>query len=406
MPSFEYRARGQLGDAVEGVMEAPSSDGVASQLLDSGLTPVEIRPVKVGSDEPGGLARLFPPRVGLIDLIQFCRQMHSLLKAGVPLLNSLGGLAAHTPNRTLARTIQGVMDGLSAGRDLSSALARFPDVFSVFFVSLVRVGETSGRLEEVFRQLVGYLEREHKTRERIKAATRYPLFVLAAIAAAIGIINVVVVPAFAKLFRQFDAELPLPTRILIAMSDITVNHWELLLGFAFVAGAALRIYLNSDDGRYRWHRLQLRLPLVGKILYMATLARFSRLLALVQDSGIPIVTGLSVVAHALDNKYVEERVLAMRDGIERGESLSNTAARTGIFDPLVLQMLRVGEQSGATDELLNEVADYYDSTVDYTLEKLGAAIEPTLTIVLAVLAFLLAAGVFLPMWDIARVTLH
>ncbi|MGD8842532.1 MAG: type II secretion system F family protein [Gammaproteobacteria bacterium] len=406
MPTFQYKARGQFGDAVEGVMEAASTDGVATQLIGSGLTPVDIRPVQVESVESGGLARLFPPRVTLIDLIQFCRQMHSLLKAGVPILNSLAGLTAHTPNKTLARTLEGVMEGLGAGRDLSSSLARFPDVFSMFFVSLVRVGETSGRLEEVFHQLVGYLEREHKTRERIRAATRYPLFVLAAITAAIAIINVVVIPAFANLFRQFNAELPLPTRILIAMSDITVNHWELLLGFALLAGAAIRIYLGSDAGRYRWHRLQLRLPLVGNILYQATLARFSRLLALVQNSGIPIVTGLSVVARAIDNKFVEERVLSMRDGVERGESLSNTAARTGVFDPLVLQMLRVGEQSGATDELLREVADYYDSTVDYALERLGASIEPTLTIVLAVLAFLLATGVFLPMWDIAKVTLH
>jgi MSHA biogenesis protein MshG len=276
----------------------------------------------------------------------------------------------------------------------------------VFYISLVRVGETSGRLEEVFHQLATYLQREKKTRDQIKSATRYPVFVLVAFTAALGIINVFVVPAFANMFSQFGAELPLPTRILVAMSDFTVHRWELLLGIVVALVAGLRVYVRSDDGRYRWHKLQLRVPLMGRVLYQAALARFSRLFALVQASGIPIVTGLSVVARALDNDFIQERVLSMRDGIERGDSLSHTAAATGIFDHLVLQMLQVGEESGATDELLREVADYYDMEVDYAVDKLSAAIEPTLTLLLAGLVFLLAAGIFLPMWDLAKVALH
>jgi MSHA biogenesis protein MshG len=332
--------------------------------------------------------------------------MHSLLKAGVPILSALGGLATHNVNRTLARTLNGVMESLQAGRDLSSSLARYPDVFSVFYVSLVRVGETSGQLETVFKQLATYLQREKKTRDQIKSATRYPVFVLVAIVVAIGIINVLVVPAFAGMFAQFGAELPLPTRILVAVSDFTIHRWELLLGFGIALAAGLRMYVHTDDGRYAWHKQQLRLPLIGRVLYQAALARFSRLLALVQASGIPVVTGLSVVARALDNDFIQERVLSMRDGVERGESLSHTAAGTGIFDPLVLQMLQVGEASGATDELLREVADYYDTEVDYAVDKLSASIEPTLTLLLAALVLLLAAGIFLPMWDLASVALH
>ncbi len=168
----------------------------------------------------------------------------------------------------------------------------------------------------------------------------------------------------------------------------------------------LRLYVRSETGRYKWHKLQLRLPVVGKVLYQAALARFGRLFALVQRSGIPIVTGLSLVARALDNDYIEERVLTMRDGIERGESLSHTAASTGIFDSLVLQMLQVGEESGSTDELLQEVAEYYDDEVEYAIGKLSASIEPILTVAMAGMVFLLAAGVFLPMWDMAQVALH
>jgi len=406
LPAFQYKARGQRGDAIEGVIEAASSDLAATRLMDGGLTPIDIQRVEEKIGLKTDLADLFPAKVQLIDLIQFSRQMHSLLKAGVPILSALSGLANHAVNRTLARTLQGVIDSLEAGRDLSSSMAQFPDVFSVFYISLVRVGETSGRLEEVFAQLATYLQREKKTREQIKGAMRYPVFVLIAITVAIGVINVMVVPAFANMFAQFDAELPLPTRVLIAMSDFIINRWELLLAIVVSATLGFRLYINSDKGRYQWHKQLLRMPLVGRVLYRAALARFSRLFSLVQRSGIPIVTGLSVVARALDNDFIEARILTMRDGIERGESLSRTAANTGVFDHLVLQMLQVGEESGATDELLREVADYYDSEVDYAIDKLSASIEPILTIVLAGLVFLLAAGIFLPMWDLASVALH
>ena len=406
MASFQYKARGPRGDAIEGVIEANSTDLAASRLIDGGLTPVDIKLVEEAVGMRTDIADLFPPKVELVDLIQFSRQMHSLLKAGVPILSALNGLAAHATNRTLAKTLTGVIENLEAGRDLSSSMSPYPDVFSVFYVSLVRVGETSGQLETVFSQLAGYLEREKTTRSRIKSAMRYPLFVMFAIVVAIAVINIFVVPAFAAIFQQFGAELPVPTQILIGMSDLTINHWQSLLIGGVVIFAGLRMYVRSEKGRYKWHKLQLRMPLVGKVLYQATLARFTRLFSLVQGSGIPIVTGLSVVGRALGNNFIEERVLSMRDGIERGESMSNTAANTGIFDHLVLQMLQVGEESGATDELLREVADYYDAEVDYAIEKLSASIEPVMTVSLAALVFLLATGIFLPMWDLAGVALR
>jgi MSHA biogenesis protein MshG len=406
MAAFQYRARGPRGDAIEGVVEAASSDLVATRLIEGGLTPVDIRPVQRAPGMHADLADLFPPRVQLVDLIQFSRQMHSLLKAGVPILSALTGLARHARNRTLERTLNGVIKHLEAGRDLSSALSQYLDVFSVFYVSLVRVGETSGQLDTVFRQLAAYLEREKKTRDQIRSALRYPTIVILAVVVAIVIINVQVVPEFARIFAQFHADLPLPTRILVATSNLMINHWPLLAGLALALFMAIRLYIRGDSGRYQWHKMLLRVPLVGKVIYQATLARFARLFALVQSSGIPIVTGLSVVARALDNDFIQERVLSMRDGIERGESLSRTANNCGIFDHLVLQMLHVGEESGATDELLREVADYYDTEVDYSIEKLSSSVGPLLTLALAGLVFLLAAGIFLPMWDLAGVALH
>ena len=409
MPLYAYKARGTRGDAVEGTLEAASSDAAAARLMEGGLTPVDIVPAA----EPKGagllnrdLNDIFPPKVTLADLIQFSRQMHSLLRAGVPILTALTGLAGNTRNPTLARAIADINASLGAGRDLASSLSQHPDIFSLFYVSLVRVGETTGRLEEIFEQLAFYLEREKHTREQVKSALRYPTFVLTAIAIAIVIINIFVIPAFASTFARFGADLPLATQALMGLSSFMVNHWPALLIGLVVAFLGLRHWLRTPQGRYRWHKLQLRLPLIGPVLYQATMARFSHLFAMAQRSGVPLITALSVVARALDNDYAEERILTMRDGIERGDSITRTAAATGVFDPLVLQMLAVGEESGNLDQLLQEIADYYNREVDYAITKLSAAIEPILTIVIGLLVLVLAIGVFLPMWNLGSAVMQ
>ena len=403
MALFQYKARGSRGDAVEGTIEAASSDAAASRLMEGGLTPVDI----VAATEAkgaGGLNRdlndIFPPKVGLADLIQFSRQMHSLLRAGVPILTALTGLAGNTRNPTLAKAITDINASLGAGRDLASSLSQHPRIFSLFYVSLVRVGETTGQLEEIFEQLGFYLEREKHTREQVKSALRYPIFVLTAIAIAIVIINIWVIPTFATTFARFGADLPLATQALMGLSSFMVNYWPGLLVGLVVLFFGLRAWLRTPQGRYRWHKLQLHLPLIGPVLYQATMARFSHLFSMAQRSGVPLITALSVVAKALDNDYAEERILTMRDGIERGDSITRTATATGVFDPLVLQMLAVGEESGNLDQLLQEIADYYNREVDYAITRLSAAIEPILTIVIGLLVLVLAIGVFLPMWNL------
>jgi len=276
----------------------------------------------------------------------------------------------------------------------------------MFYISMVRVGETSGHTEEIFKQLAFYLDREKETRKKIKSALRYPMFVITAIAVALGIISIFVIPAFADMFRSFGAELPLPTRILMAISDFMVAYWPMLLG-AIVAGIiGLRMFINTEDGGYRWDRLMLRLPLTGPVVYKASLARFSHLIAMSLGAAVPLITSLTVVAHALNNRFLEERILGMRSGIEQGKALSMVAANSGIFDPLVMQMLAVGEESGTITELLKEIADYYDREVDYATERLSAAIEPILTLIIGGLVLVMAMGVFLPMWDLASAALH
>jgi MSHA biogenesis protein MshG len=295
---------------------------------------------------------------------------------------------------------------LDSGRELSAAMARHPTLFSSFYISLIRVGEATGLLDDVFLRLFQHLEFEKETRDRIRAALRYPMFVMIAMVAAIAIINIFVIPAFAKVFQNFKVQLPLMTRVLIAVSDFTVHFWPLIAVLVVGAVFGFRAWTATPAGRYAWDRSKLRLPIVGKIVMEATLARFARGLALCLKSGVPAVQALSVVARVTDNSYIGQRIDQMRDGVERGESVLRTAVTTGVFTPMVLQMIAVGDETGELDDLLFEVAQMYESEVDYEVKNLAANVEPILIVFLAVLVLVLALGVFLPIWDLGQTMLR
>ncbi|HKQ30055.1 MAG TPA: type II secretion system F family protein [Burkholderiales bacterium] len=401
MPSFSYRGRNRRGESVKGRMEGASADAVALQLFNSGITPIEIS--AGGAENVLGFKFKFgSEHIGLLDVALFARQMYTLLKAGVPIMQALRGLRESTHNEALAEIIGSISENLDQGLDLTTTMRRYPQVFSSLFVAMVQVGETTGSLPEVFRQMSEYLEREKNTRDQVKSATRYPMFVIIAMAIAMFIINLFVIPAFVKVYASFKIELPWSTKLLVATSNFTVNYWYLMLAAVIVTVMSIRFYIQTPEGRYKWHRLKLRLPVTGKIVYQATLARFARAVAVMIRSGVPLVQGMTVVSRAVDNEFIGERVVQMRDGIERGEPIARTASATGLFPPLVVQMIGVGEDTGAVDELMFNVADYYDREVDYSIKNISDAIQPLLIIVLGVLVLILALGVFLPMWDLVQ----
>jgi MSHA biogenesis protein MshG len=404
VPYFAYKGRNARGELQQGVLESADSGAVANQLFGSGITPIEIVPAKrpAGDSAGGGIARLFEPKVKPIDVQLFSRQLYTLLKSGVPIMRGLAGLQESAINKSFARVLKDIRESLDAGRELSVAMRRHTDVFSFFYLSMVRIGETTGRMEEVFMRLFNHLEFEREMRERVRSALRYPSFVVVAMVIAITVINIFVIPAFAKVFASFNTELPLMTRILIASSNFTIQYWPLLVGVAAAAGAAFRSYIATAPGRVQWDKWKLKIPIVGKIVLKATLARFARSFALSSKSGVPIVQGLSVVAQTVDNAYISSRVEQMRDGVERGESILRTAVNTGVFTPVVLQMIAVGEESGSLDDLMDEIADMYEREVDYELKTLSAQIEPILIVGLAILVLILALGVFLPIWDLGK----
>ncbi len=408
MPHFRYQGRDGGGKQVEGVLEAASAMAVAGQLSGSGVTPVRILEVSEDGTEPGGTAFdlrriLPPPRVSLEELVIFSRQMHSLMRAGIPLNRALRGMVATVRNPTLALALKDIGAGIEGGGDLAGVMARHPKIFNRLYLSIVHVGENTGRLDEAFARIAAYLELERETIKRMKSATRYPMFVVISIAVAIAVINLFVIPAFARVFAGFGAELPWQTRLLIGISEFTVAWWPLILAALVGAYFGFRHYIETERGRVAWDRYKLRLPLVGGIFERVAMGRFARTFAMMSAAGVPIIQTLKVVSTAVGNDYIGSKVREISAGIERGENLVRSAAATRMFSPLVMQMLTVGEETGQVDELLVEVAQFYEQEVDYDLKQLADAIEPIMIIFVGMLVLILALGVFLPLWDLAGV---
>ena len=406
MATFSYTGRNTSGAQVKGVLEGVSTTAIAEQLIRQQITPISIEQTESATTEKtvsnidiGDLLGF--SAVTLDDLIVFCRQMYALMRSGVPILRAINGLAESATSVKLKTALADVGSQLEGGFALSSALNQHPKIFTPLFISLIHVGENTGQLDSSFLKLATYFEREQETRKRIKAAMRYPTFVIIAIVVAIVILNIFVIPTFASMFSKLGADLPLATKMLIASSNFFMNYWPHML-VALIAGIfGTRAYLKTKPGQYRWDRRKIKLPVVGTIIERSVLARFTHSFAIVLKAGVPMTSGLNLVADAVDNSFMREKIIAMRSGIESGESLLRTAVSSKLFTSLVLQMIAVGEETGRVDELLEEVADYYEREVDYDLNSLTARIEPILLMVVAVMVLILALGIFTPMWDMA-----
>ncbi|WP_341502860.1 type II secretion system F family protein [Gallaecimonas sp. GXIMD4217] len=394
MGSYRYQGREQDGRLVQGELEAASLEAATEQLYARRIMPTQVR--AKGQSWQLGWER----RARLEDLLIFCRQMYSLTKAGIPILRAISGLAETSRNQLLRDALFDVAGQLEAGRNLSTAMSRHPRIFTRLLVSIVHVGENTGRLDQAFLQLAEHLSQEQETRRRVRTAVRYPSFVVAAIMVALVVVNIFVIPTFAGVFARFNAELPWPTQLLIGMSNAFTQYWYLLVLLVLAGGLGWWRWQQSEHGQLRWSRWKLHLPAMGSIIERALLARFCRSLSMMLDAGVPLPQALTLVADAVDNLHMKGRITGMRQGIESGESLLRTANHSQLFTPLVLQMMAVGEETGSLDEMLAEAGEFYEREVDYDLETLTARIEPILIALVAVMVLILALGIFLPMWDL------
>mgnify|MGYP002700136900 CR=1 FL=1 len=400
MPDFQYAGRDTGGQLVSGKLSAVNKAAAMSQLQ---IKKIVITSFSEAEAESKGIEISFGQvkKITIDDQVLLTRQLYALTKAGIPIIRALNGLAESTDNSRLTEVLNAIADSLVAGSELATAFRQFPKIFSPIFVSMIHVGENTGRLDLAFQKLTAHLELERETKKRIKSATRYPLFVVLAITMAMTVINVMVIPSFASVFAKMGADLPIATQLLIASSDFTINYWWLIL---LVLGGGtygwLR-FIKTPEGLLWWDTKKLRLPLFGSLFKRIALSRFSRSFAMMLTSGVPILKALSIVAESVGNKSIGVAIEDMYRGVERGERLTSTAAATGLFTPLVLQMMSVGEETGSVDTLLDDVADFYEEEIDYELKQLADSIEPILLVFLGVLILVLALGVFLPIWDLS-----
>ena len=403
MPQFSYAGKSAQGGPLKGIIEAASAQAAAQALLSQNIVPISIEETKKvsGTNNSSGfdIGSLLEQKVGLDEMIIFSRQMYSLLKAGIPIIRAIKGLSENASHKRFQEILKDIADQLEQGRSLSSAMVKYEKVFTRLTISVVVVGENTGKLDDVFLQLALYFEREQETRKRIKSALRYPTFVLIALAIAMFILNLFVVPVFTQMFERFDTELPIMTRVLIGTSNFFVNYWWLLI-IVIVGGIfAVKQYVNSTNGRLKWDKFKLKLPVVGSIIERSLLSRYSRSFSMILRAGVPLTAGLSLTADAVDNAHMQKRIKEMRQGIEKGESLLRVSKNSELFSTLVLQMIAVGEETGRLEPLLEESADYYEREVDFDLKSLTAKIEPILIGFVAVMVLILALGIFTPMWN-------
>lgn len=403
MAQFSYKARSATGESITGTVEAQTSAEAAKIIANRGLTPISIETGARGGASPSASEETdyFARSPDPLDTLLFSQQMSALLKAGVPILRALTGIQDSSPNPRFAHAVKSIRENLDAGKPLSVCLAKHPDYFSPYYLSMIRVGEMTGMLDEIFYKLYEHLEFQRQMSAQVKAAVRYPIIVMGVMLGALMVINFFVIPAFAKVYAGFKAELPFFTKLLISTSNFLLSYWWLLAIGSVAGGFAFIAWKKTAEGRVIWDRMVLKFPIAGKIVHKAVMARFCRSLALSMQSGVPIASALGLVAESSDNEWIASKLGTLRTQIERGESLHRSCVQSGVFTPIALQMILVGEESGSLDKMLTDVSHLYQTQVEYELKTLGSQIEPILILFMGVLVLVLALGVFLPIWNLS-----
>src|SRR5690554_1273221 len=345
MSNFHYQGRDRQGNMVKGTLAGANESAVAEQLIRQGIVPTQISPGTQSSIGFENWKELLVRPLPLSDLVMFIRQMYALTKAGVSMLRAVQGLAENASNKQLATALQGISNELERGRSLSAAMTDYPKVFPRLVVAVVHVGENTGRLEESFQQLAFYLENEQETRKRIKQATRYPSFVVISLIIAVVVLNMFVIPNFVSMFQSMNVELPLVTRILLVSSNMFVQYWHLMLLTVMASIGGITYWIRQESGREKWDYWKIKIPIMGDIIERSLLGRFCRSFSVMLNAGVPLTQALNLVSEALDNKHMASRIIDMRRGIERGESLSRVCRSSELFSALVLQMIAVGEET-------------------------------------------------------------
>jgi len=401
MPNYRYKGRDKFSKPVNGVMAGENENAVALKLTQLGFIPISI----TESQESGPVAKFFSPaiRIKFSDLNMFTRQLAVLQKAGLPILLSLGALREQSQNKIFRAVIARISRDLESGTSLSGALERYPRVFNPLYINMIASGEASGELAQVLERLAVLNEHDETIRLRIKSALRYPMIVVAALITGFIILTTLVVPRYAKLYAQHTTVLPLPTQVLLGINYAVTKLWWLLIMAGSAAYFLFKRYIRTKTGRITWDSFKLKAPVFGPLLLKLSISRWTRVTGTLLRSGIPILKILEISADSTGNQVLSQAIINIKNNVTEGKGMSEPMKVSGLFPPIVTQMVAVGEETGKLDDLLIHVSNYYAEQAGYTIDNLTALIEPILIFILGLGVLFMALGIFLPMWNLMSI---
>ena len=400
MPKYNWEARSRTGSMQKGVMEAANFSLVESQLKRYGFTNISVK------EEGKGLSMElklpgFAKKVETKDIVVFTRQFATMIDSGLPLVQCLDILSNQQENKTFKDVLVKVKETVEGGSTFADALSKHPKVFDDLYVNLVAAGEIGGILDTILNRLAAYIEKAMKLKKQIKGAMVYPTTIMSIAVIVVGVILVFVIPTFAKMFADFGGELPAPTKFVIALSNFIVKYIILIIGLIFAVTVAIKKYYATPKGRKVIDALALKAPIAGPLIRKVSVAKFTRTLGTMISSGVPIMDGLEIVAKTAGNKIVEEAIFKVRQAISEGKTMAEPLQECGIFPPMVVQMISVGEATGAMDAMLTKIADFYDDEVDEAVSAMTAMMEPLLMVFLGTTVGGLVVAMYLPIFKLA-----
>jgi type IV pilus assembly protein PilC len=394
MPTFTYSARNLTGVIQQGEVELPTREEVVGYLRRQKLIPV-----KVEQKKAAGISLSFGTGIKTRDIVIFTRQFATMINAGLPLVQALDILAKQTENKAFAKVIEQVQHDVESGNTLADALRKHPKVFTDLFTNMVAAGEVGGILDVILLRLATFLEKSDALARKIKGAMVYPGVILAVAVGAVATLLIVVIPTFQAMFDGAGVALPGPTRFVIFLSETLQAYWYVILGIIAAIVFLVRSIYKTDSGELAIDQLLLKAPIFGNLLRKTAVARFTRTLGTLVASGVSILEGLEITARTAGNRVIHDAVMESRASIAGGETISDPLKRAGVFPPMVVQMINVGEQTGGLDEMLTKIADFYDEEVDQAVEALLSAMEPIMIVFLGGIVGGMIVAMYLPIFD-------
>ncbi len=396
MPNYKYIGKTLSGEILKGVISAESVEIASGMLRKQNIYPMKINPE---NDRDISIGFRLAPRVNTKTLALFCRQFYSMLDAGIPIVESLELLKKQSTNKRLGRAMDFVCEEVQKGSLLSSSMKKKKDVFPDMLVYMVETGEVSGQLDAVMGRMADHYEKEAKLQDKIKNAMMYPMIVCIIAFLVIWFLITYVLPTFITMFSSFGAELPLPTKILLGASSAFRNYWYVFLAVIFLTGFLYRRYYGTEAGRYRIDAIKLKMPIFGNVNRKVATSRFARTLSRLLMSGINIIEAMEIVHKVIGNAVISKGINRSMDNIRKGGGITGPLSELNVFPPVLISMLRIGEESGSMDAMLAKTADYYDGEVDSAIENMTTLLEPLIIVVLAIIVGMIILAVVMPMFD-------